>query len=157
LKFIEAPGTVDGGDVLRVGKTLYVGLSSRSNQAAIDQMQLHLVPFGYVVQGVVVTGCLHLKSAVTQVDVDTVLINPRWVDVAYFKGFRLIEVDPSEPGAANAIWTDRGVIYPSGFPRTQQRLIEHGLSLISVSASEVQKAEGAVTCCSLIFEKSGKM
>ena len=157
LRFIEAPGTVDGGDVLRVGKTLYVGLSSRSNQAAIDQMQSHLAPFGYKVQGVVVTGCLHLKSAVTQVAADTLLINPEWVDVAYFKGFRLIEVDPSEPGAANAIWTDRGVIYPSNFPRTQQRLIEHGVPLISVDASEVQKAEGAVTCCSVIFEKSGKM
>lgn len=163
LRFIEAPGTVDGGDVLRVGKTLYIGLSSRSNQAAIDQMQQYLAPFGYSVQGVKVTGCLHLKSAVTQVAVDTLLINPLWVDVAYFNGFRLVEVDPSEPGAANAIWVDRadrsnrGVIYPSNFPKTQQRLIEHGVPLISVDASEVQKAEGAVTCCSLIFEKSGKM
>ena len=157
LKFIEAPGTVDGGDVLRVGRTLYVGLSSRSNQAAIDQMQSHLAPFGYEVRGAVVMGCLHLKSAVTQVAVDMLLINPEWVDVAYFKGFRLIEVDPSEPGAANAIWTDRGVIYPSNFPKTQQRLIEHGVAVISVDASEVQKAEGAVTCCSVIFEKSGKM
>jgi dimethylargininase len=161
LKFIEAPGTVDGGDVLRVGKTLYVGQSSRSNQAAIDQLQQHLAPFGYAVQGVQVTGCLHLKSAVTQVDVDTLLINPQWVDAAhlaaYFKAFRLIEVDPTEPGAANAVWLDRGVIYPSNFPRTQQRLIEYGIPLIVVDASEVQKAEGAVTCCSLIFQKSGKM
>jgi dimethylargininase len=120
-------------------------------------MQWCLTPFGYSVQGVEVTGCLHLKSAVTQVAVDTLLINPLWVDVAYFKGFRLIEVNPSELGAANAVWTDRGVVYPSNFPKTQQRLIEHGVPLIIVDASEVQKAEGAVTCCSLIFEKSGKM
>jgi dimethylargininase len=157
LKFIEAPGTVDGGDVLRVDKTLYVGLSSRSNQATIDQMLLHLTPLGYSVQGIKVTGCLHLKSAVTQVAADALLINPQWVDVAYFKTFRLIEVNPGEPGAANAVWVDRGVVYPSNFPRTQQRLIEHDVSLISVDASEVQKAEGAVTCCSLIFQKSGTM
>ncbi len=163
LRFIEAPGTVDGGDVLRVDRSLYVGISSRSNQSAIKQMQHHLTPFGYTVQGVEVTGCLHLKSAVTQVSADTLLINPQWVDPAYFKAFRLIEVDPSEPGAANAVWVartervDRAVIYPSNFPKTQQRLLEHGIPVIVVDASEVQKAEGAVTCCSLIFQKSGKM
>ena len=163
LRFIEAPGTVDGGDVLRVGKTLYVGLSSRSNQAAIDQMQTHLAAFGYAVQAVEVAGCLHLKSAVTQVAVHTLLINPQWVDRAYFKAFRLIEVDLDEPGAANAVWADRAdqrdraVIYPLNFPKTQQRLVEQGILPVVVDASEVQKAEGAVTCCSLIFEKSGKM
>ncbi len=157
LRFIEAPGTVDGGDVLRVGKTLYVGISSRSNRSAIEQMQTYLGPLGYTVQGVEVTGCLHLKSAVTQVAGDILLINPQWVETAYFKAFRFIEVDPGEPGAANAIWFDRAVIYPSSFPKTQRRLIEHGIPLIIVDASEVQKAEGAVTCCSLIFQKSGKM
>jgi dimethylargininase len=126
-------------------------------------MQHHLAPFGYSVQGVEVTGCLHLKSAVTQVADDTLLINPQWVDPAYFKTFQLIEVDPNEPGAANAVWVDRidraarGVIYPSNFPKTQQRLIDHDIPLIVVDASEVQKAEGAVTCCSLIFQKSGKI
>ena len=163
LRFIEVPGTVDGGDVLRVGRSLYVGISSRSNSSAIEQMQQHLAPFGYAVQGVEVTGCLHLKSAVTQVSEDTLLINPHWVDRAYFNDFRLVEVDPSEPGAANAVWVtpkeraDRGVIYPSSFPNTQRRLIEAGVPVFIVDASEVQKAEGAVTCCSLIFEKSGKM
>ena len=169
LRYIEAPGTVDGGDVLRIGRSLYVGRSSRSNQSAIDQLQRHLAPFGYAVQGVEVTGCLHLKSAVTQVAVDTLLINPQWVDRAYFTGCRLIEVDPNEPGAANAVWvapparvdragqTDWGVIYPSNFPRTRQRLIDAGIPVFIVAASEVQKAEGAVTCCSLIFRKSGTM
>ncbi len=163
LRYIAAPGTIDGGDVLRVGRSLYVGLSSRSNSPGIEQMQQHLAPFGYAVRDVKVTGCLHLKSAVTQVAADTLLINPQWVDQAYFQGWRLIEVDPDEPGAANAVWADwpgradRGVIYPSNYPKTRQRLIEHGIAVIGVDASEVQKAEGAVTCCSLIFQKSGKM
>lgn len=157
LRFIAAPGTVDGGDVLRVGRSLYVGISSRSNQSAIEQLQAFLKPFGYEVQGVTVTGCLHLKSAVTQVSADTLLINPQWADRRVFGALNFIEVDPAEPNAANAVWLDRGVIYPAGFPQTQRRLIEQGLPLIIVDASEVQKAEGAVTCCSLIFEKSGKM
>jgi N-dimethylarginine dimethylaminohydrolase len=85
LVYIQAPGTVDGGDVLRLGKTLFVGLSSRSNASALEQMQNALRPYGYTVQGVPVTGCLHLKSAVTQVADDTLLINPNWVDARDWK------------------------------------------------------------------------
>ena len=151
LLTIEAPGTLDGGDVLRVGKTVYVGLSSRSNRSGVEQLQGFLGPYGYTVIGVEVTGCLHLKSAVTQVSEDTLLINPAWVDRAIFGEMRLIEVDHSEPSGANAIWIGDAVIYPSSFPRTQQRLEEAGLHLKIVAATEVAKAEGAVTCCSLIF------
>ncbi len=149
---IETPGTVDGGDVLRMGKMVYVGLSSRSNRSGVEQLQGFLSPYGYTVKGVEVTGCLHLKSAVTQVSEDTLLINPAWVDRTIFEEMRFIEVDHGEPAAANAVWIGDAVIYPSSFPRTQQRLEEAGLHLKIVDASEVAKAEGAVTCCSLIFQ-----
>ena len=148
---IEAPGTLDGGDVLCVGKTVYVGLSSRSNRSAVEQLQGFLAPYGYTVKGVEVTGCLHLKSAVTQVSDDTLLINPAWVDRTIFGVVHFLEVDENEPSAANAIWIDNAVIYPSSFPKTQQRLQDAGLRLKIVDATEVAKAEGAVTCCSLIF------
>ena len=151
---IEAPGTLDGGDVLSVGKTVYIGLSSRSNRSAVEQTQKFLAPYGYTVKGVEVTGCLHLKSAVTQVSEDTLLINPAWVNRSIFGGMKFIEVDESEPSAANAVWIDNMVIFPSGFPRTQQRLEEAGLRLKIVDATEVAKAEGAVTCCSLIFQRA---
>jgi dimethylargininase len=154
LHIIEAPGTLDGGDVLRVGKTVYIGLSSRSNRSAVNQTQKFLTPYSYTVRGVEVTGCLHLKSAVTQVSEDTLLINPAWVDRSIFGSMRFIEVDESEPSAANAVWIDDAVIYPSSFPKTQQRLKEAGLRLKIVAATEVAKAEGAVTCCSLIFRRS---
>ncbi|MBI4730976.1 MAG: dimethylargininase, partial [Chloroflexi bacterium] len=75
---VQAPGTVDGGDVLTVGKNIWVGLTTRSNRSAIDQMQAFLKPYGYTVRGVGVTGCLHLKTAVTQVAENTLLINPAW-------------------------------------------------------------------------------
>jgi dimethylargininase len=120
----------------------------------VEQTQKFLAPYGYTVKGVEVTGCLHLKSAVTQVSEDTLLINPAWVARAIFGAMKFIEVDESEPSAANAVWIDDAVIYPSSFPKTQQRLEEAGLLLKIVNATEVAKAEGAVTCCSLIFRGS---
>ncbi len=151
LCFIETPGTVDGGDVLCIGKTLYVGLSSRSNQAAIEQMQGFLAPYGYTVKGVTVTGCLHLKSAVAQAAQDTLLINRNWVDPAVFGDMKLIDVDPAEPYAANVIFLSSGLLYPTSFPRTREKLAALGARIKAVDVSELQKAEGAVTCCSLIF------
>jgi len=149
---ITAPGTVDGGDVLCLGKTIYVGLSSRSNQPAIDQMMAFLKPYRYTVKGVRVSGCLHLKSAVTQVADNTLLINPEWVEMGIFKDMHFLEVDPSEPYGANALLIGINLIYPSSYPRTQRRLEEHGLSVKTVDVSELIKAEGAVTCCSLVFK-----
>ena len=155
LRRIEAPGTLDGGDVLCMGKKVYVGLSSRSNGSSIEQMQAILSPFGYSVRSIHISGCLHLKSAVTQLAQDMLLINPAWVDNSIFENIQIVEVDPREPYGANALWIGEGVIYPSNFPRTRKR-IEQALEknkyrMIAVGVSELQKAEGAVTCCSLII------
>jgi dimethylargininase len=147
---IEAPGTLDGGDVLRVGRRIYVGLSQRSNGAAVEQMREALSPLGYSVQGVAVTGCLHLKSAVTQVGPETLLINRSWVDASAFAPWSLIDVDPMEPYAANALMIGEAVIYAAAYPRTQAKLEANGVDVRSVDLSELAKAEGAVTCCSLI-------
>jgi len=152
LYHIKAPGTIDGGDVLRIGKTIYIGLSSRSNLAAIDQVKGFVQPYGYAVEGVSVAGCLHLKSAVTQVAKDTLLINRDWVDAGTFGAMALIDVDPQEAHAANALLVSEKVIYPTSYPRTQERLEKHGILLATGDVSELIKAEGAVTCCSLIFQ-----
>jgi dimethylargininase len=149
---IQAPGTMDGGDVLTVGKTIYVGLSGRTNQTAIDQMQTFLAPFGYTVCGVPVTGCLHLKSAVTQVTTDTLLVNPAWVDKDDFPGMKFIEVDPSEPYAANVLRIAETVVYQPAYPKTRLRLEKADIHPCLVDQSELAKAEGALTCCSLIFK-----
>jgi len=149
---IEPPATVDGGDILTVGKTIYVGMTSRSDEAAIVQMREFLAPIGYEVLAVEVTGCLHLKSAITQVGENTLLINPAWVSKAEFPGLEFIEIDPAEPYAANAVLVDDTIIYPSSFPRTQALLRQAGVELVTVDADELAKAEGAVTCCSLIFD-----
>lgn len=153
LHTIQAPGTLDGGDILRVGKTIYVGLSSRSNPAAIEQMESILQPYGYTVKGVAMRGCLHLKSAVTQVAQDILLINRDWVDASTFGQMQLIKVDAAEPSAGNALLVGETIIYPASYPRTLKRLKERSIPVMTVDVSELAKAEGAVTCCSLIFRR----
>lgn len=150
LIFIEPPATIDGGDVLVVGKTIYIGLSSRTNDEAVSQMAAHLDDFGYQVIGVEVKGCLHLKSAVTKVSSATLLINPAWVDKSRFSDVNFTVVDEDEPFGANCLSIGDSVIYPKTFPETRKKLEDFGSKLIVVDADELAKAEGAVTCCSLI-------
>jgi dimethylargininase len=149
---IQAPGTLDGGDVLVIGKTIYVGISSRSNPEAIQQLQTAVKQFGYTVEGVEVTGCLHLKSAVTRVAEKTILINPNWVDKKIFLGSDFIEIDEEEPYAANGLLIRNQVIYPDAFAKTLAKIVQAGIKVITLDVSEIAKAEGAVTCCSLIIK-----
>ncbi|HZR24305.1 MAG TPA: arginine deiminase family protein [Vicinamibacterales bacterium] len=151
LQTIVAPGTVDGGDVMTVGTRVFVGLSSRTNGDGIAQMRAILAPHGYRVDAVTVSGCLHLKSAVTAVSDRALVINRAWIDAQLFDGFELIDVDPSEPTAANVVRLEDRLIVPSAFPRTAERLRARGFRVVAVDASEVAKAEGAVTCCSLLL------
>jgi dimethylargininase len=149
---ITGPGTLDGGDVLRVRRTVYVGRSGRTNAEGVAQLDRHLAPYGYRVRAVEVDGCLHLKSAVTEVTEDTLLFNPAWADARAFAGHALVEIDPAEPYAANGLRIGPSLVYPEAFPRTRLRLEQRGIGIAAVDLSELAKAEGAVTCCSVIFE-----
>lgn len=148
---IDAPGTLDGGDVLRLGRTLYVGISARSNAEGIAQLGQLLAPFGYRVAGVPLRDCLHLKSAVTQVAPDRIVLNPDWVEARHFPGWQVVAVDPSEPHAANALYVDCVVIHAASAPRTADALRKLGIDVRGVDMSEGEKAEGGVTCCSVIL------
>lgn len=152
LGFIGAPGTLEGGDILRIGRRIYVGLSARSNPEGIRQLEDLVRPLGYQLEAVPIRGCLHLKSAVTGVDGETVLLQRDWVDTAVFKNFRQIAIDEREPHAANALRVDAGLLYPDCFPRTLERLRRSDVPVTTVDVSELQKAEGAVTCCSLLIQ-----
>lgn len=149
---VREPATVDGGDILVLGKQIYVGLSTRSNQEAINQLNELLSRYGYSVIGVELHDCLHLKSAVTRVDDHTLLINRDWVDSHGFGNSGLIDVDSSEPHAANCLLIGKAILYPTAFPKTRARLEERGHKVVTVNVSELAKAEGAVTCCSLIID-----
>lgn len=153
LHTLTAPATLDGGDVLRLGRTLFVGRSGRSNEAGIQALRTAVSPFGYSVAAVEFTGALHLKSAVTQVAEGLLLLNPAWVSPAVFEGSDWVAVDPEEPYGANALRVADTVVYASAHSRTGARLAARGLRLAAVDCSELAKAEGGVTCCSLIFEE----
>jgi dimethylargininase len=150
LLHIEAPATLDGGDVVCVGRTVLVGRSTRTNSAAADQLCRALAPLGYDVRTIPVSGCLHLKSAVTTVGDDTLLVNRAWIPDAELSGFDVIDVDSAEPYGANALLLPDRVLHAAAFPRTRERLEQRGIRVESVDLSELAKAEGAVTCCSLL-------
>jgi len=150
-----APATLDGGDVLRVGRTLYVGQSTdgngRTNAEGLRQLRSLVGSQDYRVQVVPFSGCLHLKTAVTQVAEDAVVLNPRWVSPESFHGLTVIEVDPNEPFAANALMLDGRVLFSEEFPRTRHRVDEAGIRTMPIAMSELAKAEAGLTCCSLLM------
>ena len=151
VKFIRAPGTLDGGDVLRIGRRIYVGLSSRTNAEGARQLAAALEPAGYSLETIVMKDCLHLKTAVSALGDDRVLLNPRMVDGAAFAPSPCIDIDPAEPFAANVICVDNRVMCSDSAPRTAQLLEEQGYDVIAVDASELSKAEAGLTCCCLLL------
>ncbi len=150
---ILAPGTLDGGDVLRVGRKLSVGKSSRSNAEGIAQLGALLKEWDYEVIGVPFEGCLHLKSAVTQVAERLLLMNPKYVGADRFAPMEALPVAPAEPDGANALWVAEAgaVIYADHHPETAGRLDRAGVRIVPVPATELAKAEGGVTCCVVLL------
>jgi dimethylargininase len=149
---IEPPATLDGGDILVFGKRVFVGLSSRTDGGGVGALAEHLAPHGYTVEGVPLGDCLHLKSAVSVLGEECLLVHPGWVDGALFGAARIVEIDPTEPFAANAVFLENSVIVAEAFPRTRERLESSGLRVVCVPAGELAKAEGGVTCCSLLLK-----
>ena len=152
LEYISLPGTLEGGDVLRIGRKLFVGLTRRSNAEGIRQLAAILAPHNYEVIAVPVPGCLHLKSAVTYLGGRTLLVNRAWFDTAPLAGHEWIDVDPAEPHAANALALAGAIIFPESFPRTRARIEARGFPVTPLDISELQKAESGLTCSSVLFE-----
>jgi dimethylargininase len=161
-RVVELPGphrggalpTIDGGDVLVIGHTLYVGGSLRSNDAGRTALLKVVEEFGYDVIRVEMNGCLHLKTAATAIADDAILVNPAWVDPRSFDVPNVIEVDPSEPFAANVLRVGALLVHDAAHIRTAARLRGAGYTVVPVDASELAKAEGAVTCCSILIPLS---
>jgi dimethylargininase len=152
VRSIEAPATLDGGDVLLAGRKVFAGRSRRTNDRGIAQLRELVEPLGYSVTAVPIRECLHLKSAVTYLGDSLILANPDWVDTHAFAGFDCLFVDRGEPFGANALRLDSTVLMSASHPRTRGVLESRGLHVETVDCSEIEKAEGAVTCCSVIFE-----
>ena len=121
------------------------------NENGIEQLRSAVADYEFSVKTVETTKCLHLKSAVSEVAPGTLLINPDWINKSAFADYELIDVDKEEANAANALLVGRSLIYSSSYPRTMEKLLARGIVVVPVEVSELQKAEGAVTCCSLVF------
>lgn len=152
LEYVRLPGTIEGGDILRLDRKLFVGLTARSNAEGIAQLARIVAPHRYDVVSVLVTGCLHLKSAITSLGRNTLLANRGWFDSSFFAGYEWIDIDPAEPNAANALALQGTIIFPSSFERTRARIEARGFHVTPLDISELQKAESGLTCSSLIFE-----
>lgn len=150
LYHIEGPGTLDGGDVLVVGKRVYVGASTRSNEDGARQLAVALSNYGYSVTRTPMRDCLHLKTAVSTLPNGVLLLDPRFVDDESFDGARSMHVHPDEPEAANALVVGTTVILPSTAVQTRALLDAAGYETLALDASELAKAEGGLTCCSLL-------
>ncbi len=152
LAYVKLPGTLEGGDVLRVGKKVFVGITARSNPEGIRQLAVILEHYGYDLTALPVTGCLHLKSAVTHLGRNTLLGNRAWFDWKRLQGFEWVDVDPAEPHAGNALAIGDAVIFPASFPKTREKIEARGFKVHALDISELQKAESGLTCSSLLFE-----
>lgn len=148
---LSEPATLEGGDVLRIGRRLYVGASGRSNASGVAQLDAALAPLGYSVRAVPLTGCLHLKSACTFIPPETLLVNARWIDPGLFAGTVPLTVDADEPHAANTLTVGGVTLVSSAYPRTQQRLEDAGIETRALEVDELHKAEATLTCMSLML------
>lgn len=151
--WIESPATLDGGDVLRVGRRLFVGVTPRTSMDAVRQLHALVRPFGYSVTPVAVRGCLHLKTGVTAAADDLLVVNPAWVDPQALQGLHCMPVDPGEPFAANLLRVGNALVCAAASPRTADELRARVFEVHTVDVSELAKAEGGVTCCSVLLER----
>ncbi len=152
LHFISEPGTMDGGDVLVLGKSVYAGLSQRTNTDVVHQLADILKPFGYSLSGVPVTGCLHLKTGIAQIGPDLLLINPEWIDEGLFPEYHCEVIHSDEPYGANVMVHGNIALCPDAFPHTIEWLQKRGFDVLTIDQSEMKKAEAGLTCCSVIVE-----
>lgn len=151
LRYIAAPATLDGGDVLRIGRTLFVGCSRRTNADGIEQLKSIVAPYDYEVREVNVDGCLHLKTGATSPADGLILINRDWIDANVFGEYELIDVPREEPMAANTLRIGDAVLVSTSFPKTRELLESLGLRVKAIDISELQKAEAGLTCLSIVF------
>ncbi|MBK5187420.1 MAG: N(G),N(G)-dimethylarginine dimethylaminohydrolase [Gemmatimonadaceae bacterium] len=152
VQHLTSPATLDGGDVVRIGRTLYVGRSSRTNAAGIDQLGALVSPLGYTVLSVEVAGALHLKTACTYAGRGILLANPEWAATSAFRDVEILPVDDSEPWGASVLAIGDTLVMPASFPRTRAKLEARGFTVAPVDLSELQKAEGGPTCLSIVFD-----
>lgn len=148
---IEAPGTLDGGDVMQVGEHFYIGLSARTNRSGAEQLIAILKRHGLSGSTVPVTSCLHLKTGVTAMNEQTLLACAEFAAYPGFSAFTIIPLTEGQSGAANSLRINDKLLMPAGFPLLCEQLARQGTEIIEVDISEFAKLDGGLTCLSLRF------
>ena len=151
LEKITLPAKIEGGDVLKIGKKIFVGESPRTNIEGIKALEAIIKPFGYSVIPVKVTGCLHLKTGVTALDEKTIIVNASWLDANAFEGFTRIDVPSDEPFGANVLKIGDTLCMNEAFPKSMALVKSLGYKVDSCNISEFVKAEAGLTCMSVPF------
>ncbi len=152
LAYVSLPATIEGGDVLRVGTRILIGISSRTNGNGVRAFTRIVEPFGYEVIPIPVKGSLHLKSGCTAIDDETLFVNPQWFDREGLSDFQLISTPPDEPESANVLKVGSTVCVQEGFPQTVDLVQQIAERVEVIDMSELRKAEAGLTCCSILFE-----
>jgi dimethylargininase len=153
IERVRLPATIDGGDVVRLGRTLYVGASPRTNADGIDAFRGVVEHYGYSVIGVPVMKCLHLKTACSALPDGRLLVNREWIDVSPLPPSALVDVPDGEPWAGDVLVIGERIVASNAFPETARLLERLGFGVAPVAVSEFAKVEGGVTCLSLVFEE----
>ncbi|AMB99405.1 N(G),N(G)-dimethylarginine dimethylaminohydrolase [Aerococcus urinaehominis] len=148
---IQAPGTIEGGDIMMVGNHYYIGLSDRTNQAGADQMISLLEEYGLSGSVVAMDEMLHLKTGVNFIPENTVLVAGEFQDRPEFADFKQILIEEDEAYAANSVWINDYVLVPAGYPKTREKIAQLGYQIIEVDTSEFRKIDGGLSCLSLRF------
>jgi dimethylargininase len=148
---IEAPGTLDGGDVLMVGSHFFIGLSERTNKYGAEQLGKLLEKYGNTWQTMSVGAGLHLKSSINYLGHHTLIATHDFANQESLKGYDKIIVDAQEAYAANTLWVNDHLLTPKGFPKTRKKLDAMGMDIIELDMSEVRKMDGGLTCLSIRF------
>lgn len=151
IESIEAPGTLDAGDVMQTGRHFYIGISERTNRDGADQLLSLLEKYGRSGEKVPLSKMLHLKSGVSYLEKNNMLVSGEFIAHPSFKNFNTLKVDPKEAYAANSLWINEHVLVPKGFPKTRKKIEQNGYNTMVIDVSEFQKLDGGLSCLSLRF------
>ena len=151
IEAIEAPGTIEGGDIMMIGDHYYIGLSERTNLEGAKQIIQILSKYGMSGSTISLNKVLHLKTGLSYLEENNLVVCGEFINDASFRRYNLIEIPEKESYAANCIWVNESVIIPLGYPTTKQRITNAGYPVIETDVSEFQKLDGGLSCLSLRY------
>ena len=151
IEVIEAPGTIEGGDIMMIGDHYYIGLSERTNLEGAKQIIQILSKYGMSGSTISLNKVLHLKTGLSYLEENNLVVCGEFINDASFRRYNPIEIPEKESYAANCIWVNESVIIPLGYPTTKQRITNAGYPVIETNVSEFQKLDGGLSCLSLRY------